>query len=280
MRPGKGMIEEDNCGMIDYHKAMVTPSQQGKLKIQLYDFWLSPIVTMIMACFKRSIVLSALLFAFILLQWAVDDTYVHAEVGGVYRQFLPQVRRESCPPFLEDFSTTANGWFEGGIFVQEYGHTNHEYFLRLLAPGWVAGIPMPLPCNTESVTATVTGRWLDEAGAGFGIQFGPVLTPSLYYIFDVNPEAGTYRVLERIPSGVVTFIPDTPTTALDPATPTQLEVNVSDSIITLSANGVPLEAFDNLYKGPLKLGLTIATTPTQADLPIEARFDDIRVYVP
>lgn len=233
-----------------------------------------------MAFFKRSVVLIALLLVFSLVSGEIDAPFVHANTGVVYQQFLPQASRDSCPPFLEDFSTTENGWFEGGIFVQEYGYTNEEYFLRLLAPGWIGGIPIPQRCTTESVEVEVTGRWLDEAGAGFGLQIGPVLTPTLYYIFDVNPSAGTYRVLERIPSGMVTFIPDTVTPALDPTTPTRLEVNVTNGIMTLSANGVPLEAFDTLYEGPLKLGLSIATSNTQATLPIEARFDDVRVFVP
>lgn len=235
---------------------------------------------MAMVCFKRLVVLTALLFALVPLQWGGHIPSIHAGREGIHQQFLPQVSRDSCPPFVEDFSSTANGWFEGGIFVQEYGYTNQEYFLRLLAPGWIASIPMPQRCTTESVHAEVTARWLDEAGAGFGVQIGPVLTPTLYYIFDVNPAAGTYRVLQRTPSGITTFIPDTPTLALDPTTPTQLEVNVMNGIMTLSANGIPLEAFDTLYEGPLKLGLTIATFNTQATLPIEARFDDVRVYPP
>lgn len=232
-----------------------------------------------MAFFKRSLLLTALLVAFLALQGAVDTPLLRAEAGG-HQQFLPQISRDSCPPFLEDFSTTANGWFEGGIFVQEYGYTNEEYFLRLLAPGFVASVPMPYDCNAEEVEAQVTGRWLEEPGLGFGIQFGPALTGTLYYIFEANPESGTYRVLQRTGAGTTVFISDTPTPALEAGQPATLRMSLIHDVVVLYVNGVPLEEFDYLDEGPIRLGLSIATSNAQATLPVEARFDDVRVYVP
>jgi len=181
---------------------------------------------------------------------------------------------------LEDFSTTDSGWSEGGIFVIEYGYTNQEYFLRSFGAGFQAGVPMPYVCAAEEVEAEVTGRWLDEAGAGFGIQFGPALTSTLYYDFEVNPDSGTYRVLQRTPAGITTFIPDTPTPALVPGQPATLRLSLINDVVVLYANGVALEEFAYLDDGPIQLGLTIATSNNQATLPIEARFDDVRVYVP
>lgn len=197
-----------------------------------------------------------------------------------YARFLPFIHREACPPFLEDFSTTANGWEEGGIFVVEYGYTNQEYFLRALAPNFNVGVPMPLPCSSENIDATVTGRWLAEDGAGFGIQFGPALTQTLYYDFQVNPNSGTYRVLVRTSVGVTTFIEETPTPALQPGMPATLRVLLNNGVVTLYVNEAPLEEFDYFYAGPIRLGLSVATHPTQISLPIEARFDDVRVYLP
>lgn len=203
----------------------------------------------------------------------------HADGG--YQQFMPLIQRESCPPFLEDFSTMENGWEVGGIFVQEYGYAeDEEYFMRLLAPGFTAGVPMPLPCTTDAIDARVTGRWLDEAGAGFGIQFGPALTPTLYYIFEVNPQTATYRVLQRVPTGTTVFIADTPTDALVPGDPATLRVTVINHNVILYVNDTPLEEFAYLDEGALRLGLSVSAAPFQLTLPVEARFDDVRVYVP
>jgi hypothetical protein len=201
-------------------------------------------------------------------------------LGGSHQTFLPQIFLDSCPPFLEDFSTTGNGWLEGGIFVQEYGYADEEYFLRLLAPGFTAGIPMPLPCSSESIDTTATGRWLDEAGAGFGIQFGPTLSPTLYYLFEVNPDNQTYRVLERTQGGVSTFIPDTFTDALTPGEPAIIRVRIVNGTATLYVNDTPLEEFIYFYEGNIQLGFTISALPDQPTLPLEARFDDVRVSLP
>jgi hypothetical protein len=210
------------------------------------------------------------------------STIASESQGDTYQLFLPQILRDSCPPFLEDFSTTENGWLEGGIFVQEYGYANadEEYFLRLLAPGFTAGVPMPLPCTSESIDASVTGRWLDDAGAGFGIQFGPTLSPTLYYLFEANPDSQTYRVLERTPTGVTTFIPDTFTDALTPGEPATLRIRIANEVATLYVNETPLEEFIYLYEGNIQLGFTISALTEQPTLPLEARFDDVRVFIP
>lgn len=194
--------------------------------------------------------------------------------------YLPQVGNETCPPFIEDFSNTDNGWLEGGIFVQEFGYTNQEYYLRLLAPNFNGGVPVPLPCSSTNIHAEITGRWLTEAGAGFGIQFGPTLTSTAYYDFQVNPDSGTYYVLERTAAGTSVFVPETPTSALEAGQPALLEVNVVNGVALLSINGVALEEFIYLYEGPFQLRLSIASKPTQSELPIEARFDNMNVYIP
>ncbi len=228
-----------------------------------------------MSLLKPTLALCVLLFALLLAQ----RTMAHTPPSPA-QQFLPLVHRESCPPFFEDFSTTDQGWLEGGIFVQEYGYTNDEYFMRLFAPGFVAGVPMPLPCTTQSAAAQVTGRWWGDAGQGFGIQFGPVSTPTLYYIFEVNPATATYRVLQRTPGGTSVFIADTPTPALEAGQPATLHVRLLHEVVVLSVNGVPLEEFAYLDGGAVQFGLTIATTNSQPALPVEARFDEVRVYVP
>jgi hypothetical protein len=220
----------------------------------------------------------------------VDGPYLYLNEGTAFRIYesnhagyqthLPLISRESCPPFHEDFSTRDNGWLEGGILVQEYGYTNDEYFMRLLAANFTAGVPIPLPCSAENLDTSVTGRWLEDAGVGFGVQFGPSISPTLYYDFQVNPDSGTYVVWERTPAGTTTFIAETPTPALEAGEPARLRVSVVNGVAILYVNDVALEEFVYLYEGPLQLRLSITTSATQATLPIEARFDDVRVYVP
>ena len=190
-----------------------------------------------------------------------------------YQVFLPLCTRNYCPDFFDDFSNPASGWDVVDDSYVRTEYLNGEYRVLTKQPGYFYLFKAPT-CDRQNYTVEVDARWAGTPGSSYGLIFGLTSDYSRYYLFDMNTDYQQFRLLRRDPTGFVTVVPVTGSSAINGGTASNhLKVTRNGTEIRLEVNGTVLGTW---YDGAIG-GLTGAGLVTNPyfDIPVsDARFDN------
>jgi len=190
--------------------------------------------------------------------------------------YLPTIFRNYCSDFFDDFSNPGSGWPVGEDIYLRAEYLNGEYRVFTKRAGYLYLFRAPA-CDRENYVVEVDARWYGSTGNSYGLLFGLTSGYSRYYLFDMNTDFRTFRVYRREPSGLITVVPVTASSAIKSGTASNhLKVTRNGGYFTLEVNGSQVWfGYDSAITGLTGVGLVVSPYNDRPNA--DARFDNIKV---
>ncbi|MAT98936.1 MAG: hypothetical protein CL608_17470 [Anaerolineaceae bacterium] len=201
--------------------------------------------------------------------------------NDVTQVFLPVTFRDFCADFFDNFGNPASGWSVGENAQVRFEYLNGEYRVLSKEAGFIYFFRAPT-CSRENYIVETDARWVGTPGGSYGLIFG--ISDSLdeffnqYYLFDINTDFQSFRLLRRNSDGSFTAVaPPTTSSAINSGNAANhLKVMRNGDQITLEVNGTVLGSWiDGVITGLTDVGLIASpysNIPTS-----DARFDNFAV---
>lgn len=211
-----------------------------------------------------------------LLYIATDDGIQAMELGKLSVVYLPQVGYRHCPGFADTFDYPASGWRAAEDEMARSAYSNSE-FRVLLKDRLAEPIYLAPACATPSYKVEVSAHWVNQPGDSYGLVFNYSQNYESYYLFEVDPSNGTYRLVSVNNGFTHEIFPPTRHPAIRTGTQiNRLSVGVENATF-IQINGEPAGyAPINLMYGPdVGVGVAVSGKPKS-----EVGFDDFRITSP